>query len=184
MIALVRMFSTIWLCFRLLAFSVRTTHGSPTVVHEAQSIDTVKGCWVFRRNAKSGTSTIARILEDWGERHGIQIAKLDWETWEDVDKRKGFLSENHTLIAGGFQEALYGVGGGRNCSWLTILRHPIPRLVSAFYYCKYKVPQDIICNDGPLDVRNADFPTFAKFWSNMAMRFIILGFVKPDEVRH
>lgn len=46
------------------------------------------------------------------------------------------LKRNSTYILGEYVESLWPYREGRDCKWFTMFRHPIPRLVSAFFFCK------------------------------------------------
>ncbi|CAM9141477.1 unnamed protein product, partial [Laminaria digitata] len=67
------------------------------------------------------------------------------------------------------------------CKWFTVSRHPISRMVSAYYYCQ-KVPGDQICATHVLDASQVDLVTFAKHWGNLAMRQFVLSIISIDDV--
>lgn len=172
------------LSIQLLSTPTRAAEDKPAVVDEAtKPIARDEGCWVFSRMAKTGSSTLTLILEDWYKRNNYIFRAFSPHRWHHLPRGKNFRTENTTLVGGAYSEALFALGEGGECKWFTIFRHPIPRLVSAFYYCKYKRPDDTPCGGGAMDLATADFYSFAELWSNMALLHFITGFVTPNEVR-
>ncbi|CAN0469810.1 unnamed protein product, partial [Scytosiphon promiscuus] len=57
----------------------------------------------------------------------------------------------------------------QKCQWFTLFRHPVSRMVSAYYYCK-EAPSDTACASEILNARDVDLVTFAKHWGNFALR--------------
>ena len=66
-----------------------------------------------------------------------------------------------------------------NCPFF--IRSPIPRLVSAYFFCKTK-PIDQLCATGVLDARDTDFRSFARHWSNFGLRQFAQAFLPQDDV--
>lgn len=58
---------------------------------------------------------------------------------------------------------------------------PIPRLVSAYFYCK-KASNDQLCATGVLDAGHTDFRSFARHWSNFGLRQFAQAFLLQDDV--
>lgn len=60
---------------------------------------------------------------------------------------------------------------------------PIPRLVSAYFYCKKK-PQDGLCATVALDANadDTDLYAFAEHWGDFGLRQFALAFVLPEEL--
>lgn len=60
------------------------------------------------------------------------------------------------VVAGGYPEALRLEPTARTkCQWFTMFRHPIARLVSAFYFCR-AVPKDQACASEVVNAKDID----------------------------
>lgn len=62
--------------------------------------------------------------------------------------------------------------GGERCQGFTMFRHPIPRVVSAYFYCK-KAPEDPLCATSVMRAKNVDLLTFVQHWGNFGLRSVI-----------
>ncbi|CAM9274164.1 unnamed protein product [Hapterophycus canaliculatus] len=62
-----------------------------------------------------------------------------------------------------------------------MFRHPISRLVSAYFYCKQQ-GWDELCASMIVKAGSIDLHTFAEHWGNYAVRQFALAFVGADEV--
>ena len=142
-------------------------------------------CWVFMHLQKCGGSTVKEILHDsWGHRFFI----YDSERWKLGDDflhtfgNKLTAGKQWNVMTGGYTEALRRSSGvDEKCRWFTLFRHPISRMVSAYYYCK-ELPGDVACASQVVKARDVDLTTFAKHWGNFAMRQFALSLVPADEV--
>lgn len=139
-------------------------------------------CWIFTHLQKCGGSTVKEIiLHRWGEDFHI----YDNRHWKRGDTftaqfAEHLLAGSWHVSGGGYVEGLRSHLRDR-CDWFTMFRHPIPRLVSAFFYCK-EVPTDVACASDKVDARVVDFVTFAKHWGNFAMRQLALGLIDVGDV--
>ncbi len=146
---------------------------------------TTDQCWIFMHLQKSGGSTIKAMLKDnWGSEYFI----YDSMRWKLGDKFSLEFAERlatgvpYKVMAGGYPEAL-----GRSpsvdsaCRFFTMFRHPISRMVSAYFYCRV-APRDVACASEIVRARDVDLLTFAKHWSNFAVRQFALRFVPADDV--
>jgi hypothetical protein len=59
-------------------------------------------------------------------------------------------------------------------TWMTAVREPTARLVSAYLYCKLEQHLDPLCGYEGLDARRASFPAFARHWGNYLLRELLL----------
>ena len=90
---------------------------------------------------KSGGTTVKVLLRSFAERSMTLQREYANAMWlkgiEGTSTAKQIFTSVDGIIYGGHAEALRSMGGSGNCKWFTIFRHPVPRLVSAFLYCKY-----------------------------------------------
>lgn len=141
-------------------------------------------CWIFSHLQKSGGSSIKAILKMGGCRTCIKV-NYDVQNWcgeKATPDRSGDEHHDKLVLMGGYTEALRGDPTFKDCVWLTIFRHPIPRLVSAFFYCKIKA-RDPCCgaNKMPAEARD-NITAFAKHWGNFAVRQFALGLIPAEDV--
>ena len=68
-----------------------------------------------------------------------------------------------------------------SCRFFTMFRHPISRMVSAYFFCQLH-EEDSACASGIVRARHVDLLTFAKHWSNFAVRQFALSFVPAEDV--
>ena len=97
---------------------------------------------MFHHMVKSGGSAVRGLLELSEERNGLRRIRYANEEWmhgaQGTRSADEFFTTGQGVIDGGYVEALRLVENNRNnCKWFTTFRHPVSRLVSAFYYCKY-----------------------------------------------
>lgn len=153
---------------------------SPTLVTEEVSDHQ---CWIFTHLQKCGGTTIKAIIHQrWGKRRSI----YDSEQWKAGDD-KTMQYAKHLLrgrrwevIAGGYTEGLRPYVGDQ-CKWFTMFRHPVSRLVSAYFYCRTS-PSDMACGSKVVNANNVDLVTFAKHWGNFALRQFALSLVDVGDV--
>lgn len=84
---------------------------------------------------------------------------------------------------GGYTEALRrAVDIQDKCSWFTVFRHPVSRVVSAFFYCKFR-PLDYLCASMrmPPEAHN-DVTEFARHWGNFGLRQFAMSTVAHGDV--
>lgn len=113
--------------------------------HVEESPPSESRCWIFNHLQKAGGTTVKRLLFDlWGS----ESTTYDSYQWK---KGQGYAESVAASLAspagwsaagGGYLEALrrtpaFQPDDGRTpCRWFTVFRHPVSRLVSAFYYCR------------------------------------------------
>lgn len=124
---------------------------------------------------KSGGSTIKNILNArWGKKNVFLYNSDAWKLGEE--HAATFTQENPKrwrMAVGGYSEVLRR-HGGNGCKWFTLFRHPIARVVSAYYYC-HKKPQDQACASSVMLASDVDLVSFARMWGNFAVRQFSLG---------
>eukprot|EP00752_Nemacystus_decipiens_P016383 g14645.t1 len=143
------------------------------------------GCWIFMHLQKCGGSTVKKLLADrWGPRYFV----YDSMRWKFGDKFSREFGEKlasgkpWNVMTGGYTEALRRAPAvDDSCRFLTLFRHPISRLVSAYFYCQ-DLEADVACASNIVRARDVDLLTFAKHWSNFAVRQFALSMVPADDV--
>ena len=159
-----------------------TSSDNPTVV-EAASV--TGKCWIFMHLQKCGGSTVKRILKQSFGRRLVTYDSIQWKSGSELIGRFGdtlVAGDEWDVVAGGYPEALRCLPAvNKKCQWFTMFRHPISRMVSAYYYCK-KSSRDIACGSEIVKAEVVDLTTFAKHWGNFALRQFALGLVAVDDV--
>ena len=108
-------------------------------------------CWVFTHLQKSGGTTVKGILQgSWKHRFAI-YDNPHWKrggTFLQSFGRQLATGKRWNVIAGGYAEALRrSRAAAEKCQWFTLFRHPVPRMVSAYYYCQ-RSTKDQVCVGG------------------------------------
>lgn len=102
---------------------------------------TTYDCWVFHHMVKSGGSTVRSLTHRLSARNNIRRAEYANSKWlagtEGRLVAEDIFRTGKGLIYGGYAEGLRSIEPEGRCKWFTVFRHPISRLVSAFFYCKY-----------------------------------------------
>lgn len=142
-------------------------------------------CWIFMHLQKSGGSTIKGILRDsWSPRYAVYDSG-NWKEGEQFLGRFGKVlagGRQWNVVTGGYPEALRrSLAADVRCDWFTLFRHPVSRMVSAYYYCK-QTPKDKACASEVVNANEVDLVAFAKHWGNFAMRQLSLSLVSADDV--
>ena len=157
-------------------------NGHPTVVESASVSDK---CWIFMHLQKCGGSTVKAILSESFRARFVIYDSIQWKRGSEfMEKFANRLVNGHRwdAVAGGYPEALRFLPAvDKKCQWFTMFRHPISRMVSAYYYCK-KNPSDRACGSEIVNARAVDLTTFAKHWGNFALRQFALSVVPVDDV--
>lgn len=131
---------------------------------------------------KSGGSTIKGMLELWGAYNGVSIGTYSAKTWtQGTERAQSFWDEGYPITVGGYTE-IFRARGAADCKWFTVFRHPLPRLVSAYMYCRSPMVKDQLCGSKIVNAREVDIVTFAQHWGNFGLRQFALAFVLPEEV--
>lgn len=172
----------------LVSIAERVDGGSNPTVGTAE-VPVSDQCWIFTHLNKAGGSTVKKILFS----HWLHKST----TYDSYQWKKGAILTDSTaasvvkdaglnVAAGGYTEALRISPAfspeGEKCKWFTVFRHPIARLVSAYFYCKVD-PTDQLCASDFAMSRMIDLRTFAKHWGNFAVRQFAFSLVSHEEVR-
>lgn len=137
-------------------------------------------CWIFNHLNKGGGSTVKYMLQPWIAEHNVSLGLYDSPQWQEgASFTENYLDTNFTITWGAYTEGLRPHDRKEDCKWFTIFRHPIPRLVSAYYYCKKA--RDSLCASVIMDANEVDLLTFAEHWSNFGLRQFSLAFVLPED---
>lgn len=130
---------------------------------------------------KSGGSTIKKILYRWWGQENTFLYNSDaWKLGEKEAARFVRGEKNWRLAVGGYSEVLRR-HGAEGCQWFTLFRHPVARVVSAYYFCRTK-PQDQACASSILRSEDVSLVTFARMWGNFAVRQFSLGKLDIDSI--
>lgn len=145
--------------------------------------DTTAGeCWTFTHQVKAGGSTVKAMLRNmWGPQY-FTYGDREWhrgDAYAQSIAEDLVYGRNHSVVAGGYVESLRRSSDvGSKCKWFTVFRHPISRLVSAYYFCKVTGT----CASELVNANQVDITAFAKHWGNRALRQFVLSFVSIDDV--
>lgn len=179
----------ILLCAACCTFLEKAIAGAQQQVVETTIELGTDQCWIFCHLQKCGGTTVKKILGDnWDERSKTTYDSWQWKHGDKFTSSvaRSIASETNELkvIMGGYPEALRGTAAavGDKCKWFTVFRHPIPRLVSAYFYCRQD-PSDQLCASEIVSSREVDMVTFARHWGNFAVRQFALSWVSYDEVK-
>lgn len=151
------------------------------------------GCWVFQHLHKSGGMTIRRIMnppkgELEADGNIVGYGSDEWrlgQGFRDGTLAPQLLDEKRYRIAtGGYTGALrLSPGLATSCKFFTVFRHPVHRLVSAYYYCRSpRHNWDPLCASSMMDATRVGLVDFAEHWGNYAARQIAMSFVPADDV--
>ncbi|CAN0410230.1 unnamed protein product [Pylaiella littoralis] len=182
------------LCLLMISLKIATTMASDDPLIESSTTtlrDGEEKCWIFTHLQKCGGSTVKRILT---QSFGPQFTTYDSLQWKRGDEPTRKFQERLSggaawhVVAGGYTEALRRsaditatTAGATTCDFFTLFRHPISRMVSAYFYCRVYAT-DVACASEIVRARDADLLTFAKHWSNFGLRQFALDFVPADDV--
>jgi len=140
-------------------------------------------CVVFLHQEKSGGNSMKTLLNKALRPTHRQVLcnSLEWRKNRCADKTN-FERGERVLISSAFALGAPGLLAG-NCTWVTMAREPLARVVSAFFYCTYKNPFDQLCvrdsthkpkrrnhtqetltDAAALDARLSEFRAFADAW--------------------
>lgn len=141
-----------------------------------------KHCWVFTHMNKSGGQTIKGLVNPWIAKNGLSLGLYDSVQWKNgTDSARRFLENQYTVTWGAYTEGLRPHGVRPHCKWFTLFRHPVSRLVSAYYFCHSR-HRDPLCAAGVLRAEEADLLTFARHWTNFGLRQFASAFILPETV--
>lgn len=144
---------------------------------------TAHKCYVFLHLQKAGGSTVKKIVKQrWGNRH-VLFDALEWREGKAYTQdfaRNLTIGKDWDVAVGGYAEALRP-STGKSCKWFTVFRHPISRMVSAYFYCR-KSKGDQLCAKHARRAEDMTLVEFAEHWGNFGVRQFALSSVEVDEV--
>ena len=159
-----------------------------TTFATAPEFDThnVGNCWIFNHLEKSGGMTIRQIMTPTSGGKGSGPTLYYSKEWKQGDKFTSnilpLLGGKVKYLAGGYVEALRGFPTiVDKCKFFTMFRHPVARMISAYYFCKYR-SSDPLCGTPAVDARKVDIVTWAKHWGNYALRQFSIDLIPVDDV--
>lgn len=139
-------------------------------------------CWVLNHMNKSGGQTIKFMLLKWLEERRVTVGLFDSAEWKNgTAYARKFLDYNFEMTWGAYAEGLRSQGVRPHCKWFTIFRHPVSRLVSAFYFCQTRVT-DPLCAANVMRADEVDIYAFAEHWTNFGLRQFAHAFISSDAV--
>ena len=150
-------------------------------------------CWVFQHLHKSGGMTIRRImnppkgdLEEDGEivGYGTDEWRLGKGLRDDTLPSQLLDEKRYRIATGGYTAGLrLSPRLAKSCNFFTVFRHPVHRLVSAYYYCRSpKHSWDPLCASSVVDATKISLVDFAEHWGNYAARQMAMSFVPAEDV--
>lgn len=143
---------------------------------EPEEEDDGEACWIFMHMEKSGGGGARQVAAEHMRKESLVFDTVQWRRGDSF--AADIMTSHWRLLHGGCVEALRNESAGRQCKWVTIFRHPVSRLLSAYDHCR-KAPKDPLC-PAP---KSADLATFAERWGNFAMRQFALAEVSPSTVK-
>jgi len=136
------------------------------------------------------------MLSPWAEeREDITVGLYDSYDWmQGRHYAEDFLADEHALTWGAYVEGLRPPPAYPRprcfcillCACVRFLtvpppNSPIPRLVSAYYYCLKGTP-DGLCAKHILQANETDLHGFAELWGNYGLRQFSLAYALPEDV--
>ena len=146
-----------------------------------------RGCWIFHHMRRSGGEPVKVILNSFLEKHSIKRGLYGNSAWRQGSGfAKDFCNKDYVISWGAYAEALRPRKGTKSCKWFTVFRHPVARVISAYFHCRkdgVAWKEHSLCSSSAADPEfRADLLNFARHWGNFGLRQFALAFVLPEEV--
>lgn len=172
----------------LFTFLVGCTGEEEPGLAETRNDPPQQGCWVFHHMHRSGEDEVKSILQSFLSANNQRRGMYGSTAWRRGDAfARDFIHHNHTVTWGAYAEALRPPSDARDCKWFTVFRHPVARVVSAYFYCREDVGErrmNSLCGPAAAgEESDAGLIQFAEHWGNAALRHFALAFLLPDEVK-
>ena len=97
---------------------------------------------MFLHMVKSGGTTVKDMLRKAAETNNITQPKMTSREYtggasarRDVENA---LRDGRGMIYGGFVETVRPSKSEDKCKWFTIFRHPVARVISAYFHCRFQ----------------------------------------------
>lgn len=142
--------------FPLAAAAVDHDDAHQTLTMETATPPDSADCWAYTHLQKAGGTTIKNLLFDFWGTKSTTYDSYQWKKGQGYADSVAVSLASPTglnAVAGGYPEALRntlalradGTGNESSCRWFTVFRHPVSRLLSAFYYCRcVKTTKEIV----------------------------------------
>ena len=172
----------------LLALPARCTGEKEAAVANLELAIPRGACWIFHHMRRSGGEPIKAILNSFIARHSIKRGLYGNSSWrKGTDFARDFCNHDYVVSWGAYTESLRPRKGTNSCKWFTVFRHPVSRVVSAYFHCRKEgTPwkEHSLCSASATDREfRVDLLNFARHWGNFGLRQFALAFVLPEEVR-
>lgn len=132
-------------------------------------------CWIFMHMENSGGGAARQIASKHWRKDELVFDTVQWRRGDTY--AEDVMTSHWNLLHGGCVEALRS-DKARPCKWITIFRHPVARLLSAYDHCR-EAPKDPLCPP----TKSKDLASFAERWGNFAMRQFALAEVSTSAVK-
>eukprot|EP00904_Undaria_pinnatifida_P009052 jgi/Undpi1/5277/HiC_scaffold_2.g00558.m1 len=166
----------------------RAAASAAPYLESSETAEANKQCWLFMHLQKTGGSTLKGIIsKGFTPRFVASYDSKHWKLGGQVLQSYSQKLANESqwrVLVGAYTEAFHrsGVVDGK-CKFFTVFRHPVSRLVSAYYYCKHpRHLSDPVCASMVVNANDVDLVEFAEHWGNFAMRQFAVHFVSADDV--
>ena len=134
-----------------------------------------EACWILLHMEKSGGGAVRQIASEFWRKDELVFDTVQWRRGDSY--AEDTMNSHWKLLHGGCAETLRN-HKSRPCQWLTIFRHPVARLLSAYDHCR-EAPKDPLCPP----TKSKDLASFAERWGNFAMRQFALASVSQSAVK-
>ncbi|XP_063960720.1 uncharacterized protein LOC135155496 [Lytechinus pictus] len=143
-------------------------HGSP----EADGDEYRLGNVAFLHNVKSGGSTLKTIITNLGRKYNIKQVLIDSNTKRSIFKHYEIdgRTPSQTIFVGPCTLGICEYLKNRPCSYFSMVREPVSRLVSSYLFCKQNGTQ---CNQSSV---NVSLDAWALSWGSFLFRSLIMHF--------
>ncbi|XP_041472495.1 uncharacterized protein LOC121421761 [Lytechinus variegatus] len=144
-------------------------HGSPEADGDKYRLGNV----AFLHNVKSGGSTLKTIITNLGRKYNIQKVLIDSESKRSIFKQYEIVGRTprQTIFVGPSTLGICEYLKDRPCSYITMVREPVSRLVSIYLFCK----QTNATQCSPSSV-NVSLDAWALHWGSFLFRSLITHF--------
>lgn len=137
---------------------------------------------------RSGGEPVKVILNSFLQENSLRRGLYGNSAWrKGTDFTREFCNNDYVISWGAYAEGLRKRKGTQSCKWFTVFRHPVARVVSAYFHCRKEGPswkEHSLCASGARDPDfRVDLLNFAQHWGNFGLRQFALAFVLPEEVR-
>ncbi|CAN0219045.1 unnamed protein product [Scytosiphon promiscuus] len=159
--------------------------GSDAIYARSNPGEPPEYCTLFNHMVKSGGSTIKDKLSASAAEDGVEDAAMCLNGF-GYEQTCLDAMNNSPVIAGYAELLRYPLQSiGRECEYFTVMRHPIDRLVSAFFYCpsdhdvQDRPPKWCGYAEDPMPITERLLEFAQQGWKNKAFRQMTFGLYCP-----